>query len=221
MNFFATTAAALLAAGAAHAADFSFSGTFSQDDDVIVFDFIVGADSDVVLRSYSYAGGVQANGAGVNSGGFDPILAVFDASGAVLAEQDDAGSDGNDVPADPDTGAPFDVLLEITLAAGDYSVAVSQYDNFAAGSDLSDGFSRTDPTFTSVFGCSNGRFCDATGANRRPFFAFDILNVAGASVGDDTTGGVDIDMSVIPVPAAGWLALLGLGGLGALRRRTA
>ena len=218
--------AAALAAGAGPgiAAEFSFSGTFTDDDDVVVFDFVLGSAATVTLRSYSYAGGVQADGTVVAAGGVDPILAIFVGTGAFIASQDDA-NDG--VPTDPDTGAAYDVLLPVDLLAGDYTVSVSQYDNFAAGSNFSDGFSQSGATFTSAFNCSNGKFCDVTGSNRTNVFAFDILNVDSAGVGDGTTGGVDTggggggggEPSVVPVPAAGWLGLLAMGALGALRRR--
>lgn len=215
-------AAAILASGAASAADFSFSGTFSQDDDVVIFDFMVGAPSTVTLRSFSYAGGTQADRTVVAAGGFDPIVAVFDAAGVLIGDQDDANDDGNVVPADPVTSDAFDVLLDLMLAAGSYSVAISQFENFAAGPNLSDGFDESGADFTSAFGCAAGRFCDFGGFDRAPSFAFDILNVASAAVGDGTTGGVETGgggMSVIPLPAAGWLAMLALGGLGAMRRR--
>ena len=213
-------------AAPAGAADFSFSGTFSADDDVVVFDFLVGTPFTVTLRSYSYAGALQADGTVVPFGGFDPILAVFDAAGTLVGDQDDAGAEA--VPADPITGEAFDVRLDLALGAGAYSVAVSQYNNFAIGPSLSDGFGQAGATFTSQYGCSNGRFCDAGGSNRTPFFAFDILGVLNAAVSDGTTGGVDVGeggggMSVVPVPAAGSLAALGLlalAGLGRRRRRS-
>ena len=52
----------------------------------------------------------------------------------------DAGDDGNLVPADPNTGRRFDVLFDTVLPAGDYTVAITQFSNFANGPNLSDGF---------------------------------------------------------------------------------
>jgi len=52
-----------------------------------------------------------------------------------------------------------------------------QYDNFALGPNLSNGFTYVaEPNFTSGW-CSSGQFCDATGNNRQSDWAFDILNV--------------------------------------------
>ena len=39
--------------GAAQAANFSFTGIFTQDDDVQLFSFVVGAPSTVTLLTYS------------------------------------------------------------------------------------------------------------------------------------------------------------------------
>src|SRR5581483_11751703 len=121
----------LLAAGGAIASadNFSFQGSFTADDKVQLFHFTVGATSDVVLRTWSYAGGVDAAGDTIPEGGFDPILAVFDSTGAKIGQNDDG--DAN-VPADSVTGSQFDTYLELTtLSAGTYTVSVMEYDNFA------------------------------------------------------------------------------------------
>lgn len=166
-----------LLANSAAAADFSFTGSFSADDDVQLFAFTADGASTVTLRTYSYAGGVQANGNVVLSGGFDPILALFDSNGALIDQNDD----GSGVPSDPMTGSAFDTELSVLLTAGSYTVAVSQYDNFAVGPNLSDGFDRTgQPLFTAGYGCSNGQFCDVGANNRTNAWAFDVLNVQTA-----------------------------------------
>ncbi len=53
------------------AADFSFRGNFSTDDEVHLFNFSVGATSTVTLKTLSYAGGTQADGTVISAGGFD------------------------------------------------------------------------------------------------------------------------------------------------------
>lgn len=196
---------AMASSTTASAADFSFTGTFSQDDDVQIFNFSVGAPSIVTLRTYSYAGGIQADGNVVSAGGFDPILALFDATGVLIAENDD----GPGVPSDPTTGARFDTELTTTLGIGAYSVSIMQYNNFAAGGLLSDGFLNDGlGNFTAGFGgCSASAFCDVAGDSRSNEWAFDILNVETATT------------APIPVPAALPLLLGGLAALGLIRRR--
>src|SRR4051794_10875032 len=81
----------LLASGAyAAPINFSFTGIFSRDDDVQFFSLALGAPSMVTLRTYSYAGGTQANGNVVSAGGFDPVLTVFNSPGQLLHQEDDA-----------------------------------------------------------------------------------------------------------------------------------
>jgi hypothetical protein len=188
------------------AATFSFTGTFTGDADVQLFGFTVGATSDVTLLTYSYAGGTNAAGAVIPAGGFDPILSLFDSSDSLIDSNDD-GFFPN-VGIDPITGLPLDTYLRRSLDAGDYTVAVSQYDNEALGPTLADGFFQTAADFTTtILGgtCASGQFCDVADDQRTNFWAFDILDVENASI------------NPVPVPAAVWLfgtALIGLIGFG-------
>ena len=195
----------------AHADNFSFTGNFTQDDNVQLFNFTVGSLSTVTLRTFSYAGGTNSAGTVIARGGFDPILALFNATTGALIDQND---DGSSVPTDI-TGVAFDTLLTTSLAAGNYTVAVMQFDNFA-GANLSNGFGRQGQgNFTASFDlrCAQGRFVDVSGSFpdncRDSHWAFDILNVNSAT---QVPPGV-------PEPAS--LVLLGTGilTLGVVRFR--
>ncbi|MEO8444453.1 MAG: DVUA0089 family protein [Gammaproteobacteria bacterium] len=215
--------ASLAFSGAASAASLSFTGTFSKDDDVQLFNFTVSTTSVVTLVSLSYAGGVNAAGTTIAEGGFDPILTLYSASGAFIDRNDDGG-DGDTagdcpVAASVVTGAEYDTCFQKELGPGSYTVSVQQFDNFHLG-DLADGFTYTgQPNFTAKFGCSAGQFCDVsqlitdqdgnptggTSFSRTGAWAFDILNVDGGTV--------------VPGPATVWLLATGIAGLVLRSRR--
>ncbi len=211
------SAAAMLYAGSASAADISFTGSFATDDTVQLFNFSVAAPSLVKLRSYSYAGGVQANGNVVSAGGFDPILALFDSAGHLINQNDDGHGV---VPFDSATGNDWDTYLQSTLAPGNYVVSVMEYDNFANGPNLANGFSRDGQgNFTAAFACGAAAFCDVGAHSRTNQWAFDILNVSDAVLADRVPGNV----SAVPIPAALPLLMSALAWLGffGYRRRGA
>jgi len=193
--------ALLLSAAAAPAATISFSSSFGADDDVAIFAFSLAAPGTVTLRTFSYAGGVNGAGATISAGGFDPVVSLYDSAGLFI----DLNDDGLGLPVDAVTGQAYDAELMIALAAGSYQVALTQFDNLPLG-DLLDGFFFTgDPAFTAFFGCSNGMFCDDTGADRSSSYALDI-------------SGVDAPAGQIPEPST--LLLLGSAlSTIALRRR--
>lgn len=202
-------ALSIAACATASADTFSFQGDFAADDDVQLFTFSVITTSSVTLQSFSYAGGTQGDGTEVDRGGFDPILALFDSLGNLIDQNDD----GAGVPQDPLTGASFDTLLMTSLAPGLYTVSIMQYNNFANGPNLSDGFAQSGNPFFTGDWCSNGQFCDVSNVdphnNRTNSWAFDISGVNTAAV--------------VPIPAAAPLlgsAMALLGYLGVWRRRT-
>lgn len=185
--------------------DFSFTGNFSGINDVQLFTFTVGSGSNVVLRTYGYAGGTNAAGTVIAAGGFDPILALFRGTGpsAVQIGQNDDG--GSSVPADPVTGAHYDTYLaQSGLTPGSYTVSIQDYSNFAIGPTLGDGFSNE--------GLTGGTFLDATGHNRDSHWAFDVLGVQSASTPPPVG-------STVPEPSTIALLGTGLAGLANVVRR--
>ncbi len=197
----------IAAAGAvASAASFSFTGSFVTDDESRFFSFTLPSPETVTLRTYSYAGGMNGMGTVSIRGGFDPILSLFTGTGTLINQNDDGDLN---VSPDPVTGQYFDSYIHTTLAAGTYTVALTQYENFAIGPNLSYGFSRTgQASFTAAFGCSAGKFCDLTGDNRTANWEFDVSGASSA-----------VDLTAVPEPVTPMLLALGLTGLGLLRRR--
>ncbi|KAB7643928.1 PEPxxWA-CTERM sorting domain-containing protein [Polymorphobacter fuscus] len=189
-------AAAVLVSTAANAADFSFTGALPNPGTVQFFDFAVGAPSNVTLRTWSYAGGVNAAGQTIARGGFDPILALFDLSSGVRINENDDGGCGL-VAADAVSGQCWDTFLTSSLGAGNYRVSVQVYPNFAPD-NLSGTFAGA-TTFDDVSGTPNNP--------RSNQWAFDILGVESASQG------------VVPEPASWAMLIAGFGLTGAAMRR--
>lgn len=197
----------VLTAVPAGAVNFSFTGNLANDDTVRFFNFSLLAPASVTLRTLSYGGGTNAVGDGIAPGGFDPIITLFGDAGNLIAQNDDDGDDGifGGARPDPVTGGVFDSFLTFPnltfltpLPAGNYTVAVTQFNNFAIGLNLADGFRGADTV----------GFIDDTGAKRTSFFALDILNVDSASA----------------VPEPGSIMLFGSGLVGFAwwrRRKTA
>lgn len=73
--------------------DFDFSGTFTNDNDIVLLNFTVDTASTITIFSSSWGDDTAPNGYVANSG-FDPILALWDSSGTLVHEQDDGGNVG-------------------------------------------------------------------------------------------------------------------------------
>jgi hypothetical protein len=191
--------------------DFDFSGTFGADNDVLQIDFSVNSASTITIFSSSWLSG--------NSGlGFDPILALWDSAGNLLQQQDDGFNIGSTLSngVSFDHGS-WDTYFTQFLAAGDYIATIAQYNNFAVGTLLSDGFTHDgNPNFTFDLGYgTEAMFNGVAGVSdaRTGDWAFHLLDVDSAVT--------DVPEPGVSVPEPGMLGLLGIGlfGMGLARRR--
>lgn len=202
-----------LSFGVASASNISFTGTFTTDDQLEIFQFTALSPS-FTAQTFGYAGGTNAAGTPIPAGGFDPFLSLFNGVGGLVSENDDNPA----ATVDPTTTFAFDSLLTVgTLTPGNtYTLVLSEYDNVPVGTSYADGFTQTgNPTFTATeFGCAGGGpgpFCDSGMNQRNGNWAVDIDGVSAAS---DISAG-----SGVPEPGSILLLSGGLAGLALLRRR--
>jgi hypothetical protein len=146
------TTSMVLASAPAQAANLSFTGTFGTNPDTLQsFFFTADGTSTVTIRSYGYGGGTNDRGTAIGSGGFDPVLTLFNnTTGAYVLDRDD------------DIGLDFNLVQK--LAAGSYRAVLSVQGDYANGAFPGGNFSAGFNTGTSFFG-------------RTSAYAVDILNV--------------------------------------------
>jgi hypothetical protein len=173
---------------------FSYSGNFTQDDNVMLFNFNLLNNASVNISTSSYA-----------SGGFDPTLTLFDSTGVFIDQNQDVSISN------------FDSFMTDSLLAGSYIVALTQYDNFPVANDtnnklLSDGFTQagngnfTGPEFLDPAG--PGSFINIDGLQRTNQWAVAI------EVPDTVN-----NPAAVPEPSTLLLSAAGLAALYALRRK--
>jgi hypothetical protein len=188
---------AAMLASTAMADTFSFTGTFSSDDQVQLFSFTLASSSTVTFQTYGYGGGANAEGSVISPGGFDPYLTWFGPDGSEFGSVDDgcgAASAGIDGCADS--------FINTVLDAGTYTLALTQSPNTPMGA-LSDGFAQQgNGNFTATGACPE--FCDFGGNPGNGNWALDILFVDSASEPAETPEPFTF------VLAGGGLALLAL-----------
>ena len=203
---FASVALLLITASVLHAGTVALTGQIERDDQVIVFTFNVSSLSNVVVRTWSFAGGTNSLGQNIAPGGFDPNLALFDGMQLILDQNDDGPS--GLVSTDPVTGKAYDAYIADMLAPGRYYLALSQFQNFAIGPTLDDGFTKSgQPNYTgTACGSPTGRFYEIERcAQRTGAWAVELINVDTAAV--------------VPEPSTGALLAVSLGALLARVRR--
>jgi uncharacterized protein (TIGR03437 family) len=163
-------------------ADFSFIGMFAQDDERRQFNFTLAQPGTVLLRTWSWAGGVNATGARIDGGGFDPSLSLFDATGLLLATNRDGGCDK--VAADRVTTWCWDALIALPLPRGAYQLVLTESENTPRGPYLTDPFVYDGAgNFTAAPGINApAGFWDFSPSRRNKFYALDISGVDSAQL---------------------------------------
>ncbi len=219
-------ALAALIVPAAPAATLSYSGFLTSDDQVLFLPFSVTGPSDATFRTLSYGGGADANGNSVSPGGFDPVLSLFDAAGNRLEFVDDGTEP--DIDPDPTTGLTLDSDFTWSLTPGDYTLTLSQSNNYP-GLTLADPFSRQgEGNFTATYGCGAPGYYSSYfdfGCNARTGNYFvEILNVAAvppppSPPEPEYCGEGLCEPSPVPIPPAAPMFLSGLLALRFARRR--
>lgn len=171
----------------ANAAVFNFTGNIVNHNDVISTTFTIDQDAtNVRVWTDSFMNGIN----------FDPITALWNAATGNLIDQDD---DNPFVNSSTQTTFDSGFLLP-SLAAGTYVFTVATFANFAAGTNLSDGF-----IYDKDVPESMSTWCQpANGCGMGTYWSVWLDGVTTASNPDDPNS----------VPEPNSLALLGLGMAG-------
>jgi hypothetical protein len=190
-----------VAVSAVTAANFSFTGAFSASDDAQYFTFSTSGGT--TIRTLSYGGGTNVGELLVPAGGFDPLLNIFDQTGAQVGAFDNSATGGGCAPGiTPGTDGCLDSYFNGPLSPGTYTLVLTQFDNILNGSTLGDGF-------LSQQACL-ALFCDTFDqtTGRSGAWAVDFISVTSATeiVGTPEPGSIAL--------AAGGVVLLAM-----LRRR--
>jgi hypothetical protein len=186
---------------AANASEYDFNDTFTVDNDMLRIDFTVTAYRLVTFFSSS-----------ADDGGFDPVLTIWSAAGALLTGVQDDSLSGTKTSNDVlyDYGI-YDFYFDVELPVGSYSAIVTQMWNTPNGNFLSEGFYYDeDPQYTKHEGVGDAPYFNNYDSDGNPYtatgnLAFHILNV-------DTAVNPNSNNSV-PVPSALLLLGSGLAGL--------
>lgn len=178
----------------------SFSGNFSSDDDVVLIPFTVSNTGLVLIQTTSFAASL----------GFEPVLTLYDASGNLFLQDATGGTTpgGCGVRSiDSSSGFCLDAVIQSILNAGNYTLALTEYDNIPGGPTLADGFPQTgNGNFTGPeFLGGPGSFILFNGDQRTSDWALTI----------DTPG----EGSVVPEPGTLGLTGTGLFAIAAALRR--
>lgn len=157
----------------------------------------LGGGDDVDFYGFSTGGGFAHFDIDSTTGHFNTYLALFDATGTIIADNDDS------FPADAGSASDLDAFIgRINLRAGTYYIAVAGGGNTALASFSGDMFTElTRP---------DGEFGG---------FAFGNANIGDSRFSRDGVQGNDAYTLHITIPAPASAFVAGLGGIIGLRRR--
>jgi len=183
------------------ASSINLSGSFSQDDSHQILAFSVQNDATVTVRTTSFA-----------NGGFAPLLALFSPINffAPIGLVNDCVNFG----ADPATGYCYDSAVQWSAVAGEqYFIAITEFDNYAIGPTLADGFTRD----------GQGNFtADVPFNNPVPGGSFLLPDSATQRTNDWAVNFFSLDPTLqayaVPEPSSGVLLLGGAFLLAGLRK---
>jgi len=179
------------AALAAQAADFTFSGQFSHNTDVVQIDFSLNNSQAVTLFTDSWKSGLN----------FDPTLGLYDAQHAWLQTIDD--NDGSFAgPGYFDAGAVLP-----TLAAGHYRLTLSLAGNDPIAGAKSIGFTLDGTSPVALADWVQPSADINTGDQKGGYWSVHLNGVDQAAI------------AAVPEPGSVALMLAGLAGLAGLKLR--
>ncbi len=210
LRFLSHALAVALFAGAtgslAHADTATYTGTLSTDDQVNFFSVVSTSTQSYSFFTTSYGGGNNLNGSRTPSGGFVPVLTLFDGTGAPIGSDGGSGMCRGSAVADGTTGLCNDALLQESLGPGSYTLALSEFPNVAIG-NLGTPF---------LFaGYTTGSFCGSSGEFLETDLAPCVQRDANFAV-DVTTGALP---APIPEPPTWLLVLPAAAGIVVLGKR--
>jgi hypothetical protein len=166
-------------ASLAVAGNFSFTGAFTGENDIQLFTFTTAAGGTTV-KTLSYGGGVNAAGATILAGGFDPLITIFDSLGNELGSIDNSSAVGGGCLGGiaMGTNGCLDSYYNTAIGAGTYTVALTEFSNVYGGPGI---------TFTPGNLCTSS-FCDAfdNGTARTGNWAVDIVAADSAAIVSNT-----------------------------------
>lgn len=182
----------LFSAVQSSAASMSVSGTFTSDDQVQLYSWTLAQNSPVLLTTNSYS-----------SGGFVPVLSIFNSAGTLITSDGADGVCQGSMTPSSSTGMCDDAYIMTSLAAGSYTVALTEFFNVPNGPNLSDGF------LMQGQGDFTGSTCGTTGA----FYETDVAPCV------QRTGNFSATFSTVPEPATTCLVGIPLLVFGLAKRR--
>ena len=209
------------------AGDFSFTGNFTNVNQVQLFTFTVTSGSTVVIQSYSYGAGTNSAGAAIQRGGFDPSIALFYGTSPTASLYKTADDEYGCQQGIRDTATKvcYDVYWQgtsqsaapnsdvVAFEPGTYTLALTNYGNAAKGLTLGDGFTGTG----SAFDCNGnarviaaGAFTDCLRSSRDGHWALDIRGVVSAQLSGTQTQPATVITT--PIPTGGGSGTGGNGG---------